>query len=237
MMDQQAIRAFAEALRRDSGDGYLARLGDEVCATVTDALQVDAAGITLTTRGEHVGVLGGSDATFRQVEELQVLLDEGPCLTGAALGHVVIEPDLAGAGALRWPEYARRATRLGVRAVFAFPLAVRDIRLGTISLYRRRPGSLSELQLAGGQLYANTIAASFLALYDAAPLTTAALLDRIGAEHARLHQAAGMLAVRQDLDLPSAARRLREHALATDRALPDVVDDLLADRLHLLPQP
>lgn len=234
-MDQHAIHAFVEALRQDAGDGYLARLGDDLCAAAAAALRVDGAGITVTTRGEHLGVLGGSDPTFRELEHLQVLLHEGPCLTGAERGEVVVEPDLAAAGVRRWPEYARRATRLGVRAAFAFPLDVRGIRLGTISLYRRRPGGLSELQLAGGQLYASTAVAALLALYDAAPLTTAALLDRIGADHARLHQAAGVLAVRQHLDLPTAARRLREHALATDRPLPEVVDDLLADRLHPRP--
>jgi hypothetical protein len=89
-----------------------------------EGLDVDGAAISALTAGEARQTLWASDDTAERLEDLQFILDEGPCIQAAMTGTPVLVPDLAHSTAkARWPIFAAEVTeRTSVRALFALPL-------------------------------------------------------------------------------------------------------------------
>ena len=82
----------------------------------------------MTSAGTAVPVYA-SDQTSAAIEELQLTLGEGPCVDANTYGRPVLVADLSNRTegvAGRWPLFHDEASRIGVRAVFAF--------LGSIAL-------------------------------------------------------------------------------------------------------
>ncbi|HET9647954.1 MAG TPA: GAF domain-containing protein, partial [Microlunatus sp.] len=61
---------------------------------------------------------------------------------------------------VRWPAFRRAAARAGVRAVYAFPLRFRAVRIGTLLLYRTAPGRLDSDALRQARRVADAIGAA-----------------------------------------------------------------------------
>ena len=119
--------------------------------------------------------------------------------------------------------------KLPVNAMFAFPLRVGVTGIGTVDLYRERPGRLAddELALASGISSCLTMVILGLRLGDDADdLRRAPTSDR-----APVHQATGMLMATSDNSAGQALARLRGHAFEMDRSVDDVAQDLVATRL------
>jgi hypothetical protein len=150
----------------------------------------------------------------------------------------VLTADMAGPDALvRWPVFAPAAVAVGALAVFALPLRMGAIRLGVLTLYRRRPGSLSRGQVADGLALADVIC---LLLFDRiGPASgSAPSEDGLGADGMRypeVHQATGMIIVQLGVSAEIAFARLRAHAFARNRRLRDVARDVVARRLRFHP--
>src|ERR1051326_5223600 len=58
---------------------------DRLCRACVEALDSDAAAISLVFDGANTGTLGSSDQRARTCDELQFILGEGPCLDSVAL--------------------------------------------------------------------------------------------------------------------------------------------------------
>ena len=133
------VRALI-AGEKSVGEGVAGML-DRLCRAAVRALPAAGAGVSVMTQGGIREVAAVSDAASQALEELQFSLGEGPCVDAFSSRRPVLEPDLgAGAGG-RWPGYTPAACALGVRAVFAFPLAIGAARLGVMDVYGRTPGS------------------------------------------------------------------------------------------------
>lgn len=188
---------------------------------------VDGGGLSLrTTEGPHEPLLG-TDAVAENLEHLQFTLGEGPCVDASASGSPVLVPDLDDAGSLtgRWPMFVHEASRLDVRAVFAFPLRLGAIALGAADLYRRAPGPLNREQLAG-----------VLSLMEAVTLV---LLDPDGVPDSDLaaeplsmsvHRAAGMVMMQLGTGIDEALVRLRAVAFAEGVPIDELADDVVNGR-------
>ena len=61
-------------------------------------------------------------------------------------GGPVAEPDLGGDARARWPGFRAGALAAGAAAVFAFPLRVGAVRLGSLTVYQDAPGPLTDDQ-------------------------------------------------------------------------------------------
>ena len=64
---------------------------------------------------------------------------EGPCVDATTGGTPVPSADLEDPGegtAGRWPIFVSEANRIDVRAVFAFPIRLGAVTLGSMDLYR-----------------------------------------------------------------------------------------------------
>ncbi|MEU4203511.1 ANTAR domain-containing protein [Streptomyces sp. NPDC039022] len=179
-------------------------------------LPVAGAGVTVLDDLGRVEYATASDERCRRLEEVQIELDEGPCLDATRGGTVVAPASLTGPAALRWPRFARRARRVGVTAVAAVPLRTSGATAGALNLMSG-PGpelpTANDLRIA--QALADATAACFghqHDLHDQAVLIqqlSTALESRLVIE-----QAKGVLSERLRVSLDDAFAQLRAHARA-----------------------
>lgn len=172
-----------------------------------------------------------SDLISARVEELQVMLGEGPCVEAFAQGLPVIAPDLGDTFWLRrWPGFTPAAVTAGARAVFALPLQVGAVRLGVIDLYRDSPGALVGDDLAEALAFAD--AATELLLAEQLPGGQLPGSGQVFTHRAVVHQATGMVSAQLGVPIAEAFSRMRAHAYAADRNLEEVSADVVARRLR-----
>jgi hypothetical protein len=182
--------------------------------------------------------LYASDSVASQIEELTLTLGEGPGVEAIAGGPVLVGDLSASDPLARWPVFAPAAVQVGVRAMFALPLAVGAIRLGVLDLYRARAGGLEHDQLADVLVLADTACALLLDTESgAAARFEGRGPEQGGLQHAEVHQATGMLIVQLEVSAAVALVRLRAYAYAHERRLRDVAADVVARRLRFRPDP
>jgi hypothetical protein len=199
---------------------------------VTALPSIDSAAITLRTRTAGPEELfGASDPWAAGLDEAQFTTGEGPGVDAHRLGSPILVPGLF-ADMARWPAFSDAAITAGAAAIFAFPLQTGAIRLGTVTLYRRRSGGLPRPESADAVVLADYVTHAVLA--------DMALAELAGGEWAppneSYHQvsiATGMLAARLHITLPQAFARLQARAFAEGRSLREVADDLVEWRTDL----
>jgi len=205
-----------------------------IATLCVELAQVAGAGISLMTSAGNSGMLYASDDTAAQIEELQFVLGEGPCMDAFNGDGPVFIADLEDreeGALLRWPAFVEGATALGIRAVYAVPLRIGAIRLGVLDMYRKEPGMLSAGQLESALLAADLAALSLLhATNGAIPYGEA----EIGGSAFRMsvHQATGMVKVQTGLPMEEALLLIRAHAFSQGQAVADVAAEVIAGTLH-----
>jgi hypothetical protein len=228
MSSDRLERALVELSAR--GDGALS--SDRLGETCRDILAVSGAGVMLISGDRAQGSLFTTNEVSALIEELQFSLGEGPCLDAYRQDKVVAEPDLANPFTPRWLAFAPAALQAGAQAVFAFPLRVGSIRIGSLDLYMDRPGSLSEDQHADALMLAD-VAASWV-LDTQAGASPGALAERLesGDFHLVVQNAAGMVSVQLGVSVTEALLRLRAYAFGQGRLLTGVAEDVVARKLR-----
>ncbi len=223
----RAIAAAAEVEGRRDGWAQV------VCVACVETLgQVDAATLALRGGSRTEEVLGASDSWVADLAELQYTVGEGPGVEAFGRGSPVLVPDLS-VEQVRWPGFAQAALAEGAAAMFAFPLQMGAIRLGTLELVRRRPGGLPDDERRDAALAADLGAAALLrharkaeiAGHEFAPDPVRSFQD--------VNVATGMLAAQLRIGLDDAFTRLRAHAYGQNRSILDVARDVLERRITL----
>jgi hypothetical protein len=203
--------------------------GYRVCVACRDVLAgVDSVALALHSAGAVVEVIGCSASVAEQIEDVQMVLGEGPGFTAFATGDTV----WASAGTRdfeRWPMYANEVARLGLCAVVALPLRVGGIRIGALDLYRFEPGDVPTRAEIDATLLADLISYTLLEGLvapepEAVPVATT---------HPDVNVATGMVAARMGIPLDEAFLRLRAFAFATNSPLLDVARSVLERRVDL----
>lgn len=215
----------------DDGRPWLEAVRGRV-ATVTDeclvASGVDGGSVALAGAPGRRDTLYASDATARRLEDLQAVLGEGPAVDAQGARAPVLVDDLFATDegvAQRWPAFLAEVGRLGVRGLYAFPVRVGAVVLGTFQLYRRKAGRPDSAQL-GRMLTAVDAVCGVLLDMD-----RAAADDLWGASpSARVHQATGMVMVQLDTSVEEAMVRLRATAYAEGLTLDEVAGSVLDGR-------
>jgi transcriptional regulator with GAF, ATPase, and Fis domain len=222
---QQVATAFAA----EAGDASSGRL----CAVCIEVLGVDGAGITLMD-GNQVGPLCVTGRGAAELEEMQFTLGEGPCHDAFRSGQPVLVTRLDHGAPIRWLPFAELAIRLGIGAVFAYPLEHDDVRLGVLTVYQRTPGPLSEEQLEVCTALSIVLAETISSMSHPSPFgESASGIDDAIEYRAEVHQASGVVAAQLHISATLALVRIRAHAFATDTAVKVIADDIIAHRLHL----
>jgi hypothetical protein len=119
-----------------------------------------------------------------------------------------------------------------VRSLYAFPLFIGTVSIGSIAIYSVAVRDLSGADLTGMSRLAAIVSGTLLRR----------ALDRLeadddwpGGPYSRrtVHQATGMVAARNGIDVEDALLLLRGHAYAADRPVRDVAADVIARTLDL----
>lgn len=220
--------AVAEASQGPGLD--LAGIG-RACAALVG---VDGSGLVLMDDNDQVReVVYVSDEIIERIEDLQFTLGEGPCIDAYVIGKPVLEPDLVQTQTTRWVTFAGDAIDAGVAAVFALPLQLGAIRIGSLNLYRARAGMLSDEELADALVLADLGAEIVLDLQGGVPPgSLVGQMAETGPYGARVHQATGMVASQANVGAQAALARLRAYAYADARPLSQVAADVVGGRLR-----
>lgn len=207
----------------------LQRRLQRTCRAAARGVGADGAGVCLWAGEGGLMTAAASDDHFLQVEDLQFTVGEGPCLTAHAERAPVLLPDLRETWSTAWSTYPRAALELGVRAVFAFPLQLGDVRLGVLDVYRETPGALTARALSLATTFAEV---TFLDLLDDMVETEDPdeLVDSVAANRYEIFQAQGMVMVQLGVSATDALLRLRAHAFATGLPLAQIARDVIARR-------
>ncbi|MFJ8634880.1 GAF and ANTAR domain-containing protein [Streptomyces sp. NPDC093568] len=226
-----AADALAEGVRGAAPGEIPARL----CEVAVELLPVSGASVSLHSEGLPVQ-LGASSAQAAFVTEIQATLGDGPCQSAAESGTPVFARDLTGGqDVLRWPVFAQEATAAGVRAVYSVPLGSEAVCVGTLDLYRDRPGDLTDRDLRTARLVAGLMTVALMELPHAEETGDPGdegWLNGLASDHDQVYQATGMIMAQLGVGTDEALARLRAHAFAQGRTALDVAGDVVAHRLR-----
>ena len=202
----------------------------DLCATCVRRSGVDGGGVSVMTSSGTGVVMYATDAISSTIEDLQLTLGEGPCVDAAASGFPALIADLSdpsvGIGR-RWPLFQDEASRIGVAAVFAFPIRIGAIGLGTLDLFRQSPGPLLDPQLTQALLCVDALGTALLG-FDPYQHGENQLSTRMV-----VHQAAGVAMVQLDTTIEEAMARLRATAYAEDVSINVLAADVVCGRRRL----
>jgi transcriptional regulator with GAF, ATPase, and Fis domain len=227
----EAFVALADSLVADYDVAdLLHRLADHCVAL----LDVAAAGLLLADQRGSLQVVAASSETSRVLELLQLQHDQGPCLDCYRTGMAVTLPDVDQA-VNRWPIFVAETRAAGYRSVHALPMRLRDDVIGTLNLFRTRPGALDTADARISQALADV--ATIAILQERAIRHQEMLAEQL--QHALtsrivIEQAKGVLAERGGLDMEQAFDRLRRHARNTNARLTDVAHGVVEGTLDSL---
>ncbi|MFG6403574.1 GAF and ANTAR domain-containing protein [Microbacterium sp. P04] len=219
--------AFSAALARLTG----ARAGDDLCTPFVDVVGVSGAAISTLGRPLGSETLSASDTVAARIAEIQIDLGEGPGWRALKMRRPILESDLQAAGGAEWP-LAREALRgLGIGGLYAFPLYVGELSVGSVDLYSPTPHRLSQRAVDD---------AGVLAVIASRRLLRTALDDLENVDdgladgpHSRreVHQASGMVAAQLGLSVDDAMLVLRGRAFSSGLTVAQVAADVVARRM------
>jgi len=130
---------------------------DHLVRRMVEIMPITGAGVTLISETTSPHYVAASDAAAFQFEELQTILDEGPCIVAFQTGQSVAIAALSSEP--RFPRFVPQAIEAGLAAVFTFPLRHGASQLGALDLYRDSPGPLSDHDMTVAQTLADVTSA------------------------------------------------------------------------------
>ncbi|MDX6372739.1 MAG: hypothetical protein QOD98_1727 [Nocardioidaceae bacterium] len=157
---------------------------DHLVHRIVEVLPVDAAGVTLISPAADPRYVAASDESALLFERLQTELGEGPCLAAYATDGPISIPDLAEDE--RFPRFAERAYAEGLVAVFTFPLRDGARGLGSLDLYRKTAGPLSDRSMGAAQTLADVASAYLLNAQARVDLAAVSATEREALEKLRV---------------------------------------------------
>ena len=200
---------------------------------------LDGAGVGLSLGASHdlldsgLQMICATDGG-RDGEALQFDLGEGPSYTAHRSGWPVQVPDLERDDT--WPAFADAAARVGLRAVFAFPLRSGSVRLGALTLYQHVAAELTSEQYADAVVVARFALNLMTSLQAGRPPDE---LDQVFtdslANSVEVHQASGIVSVQLAIPVAAALAVLRAHAFAEACSLAETAAQVIEHRLKLGP--
>ncbi len=225
-------RQRLRALLAVNGNGAASTLA-RICQLAASELDVTGSGMALVDKPAapdmQQRLICATDQVASRLEELQFTVGEGPGRTAAATGGPVLVPDLS-AATTRWPAFVPAAHAAGAAAVFAFPLQLGTIGLGSLDCYRGTPGPLSLEQISAGLVLAEL---AFEAVLAAVAGHEPDDLGWISDIHVEVHQASGIVMHQLGISMQAALLRIRAYSYANDVPLSVVADHIVDRRLTL----
>jgi diguanylate cyclase (GGDEF)-like protein len=181
MLSDDLAEVLSEFARTMLTDFAIQDILDHLVKRIVDIMPITAAGVTLITTALDPHYIAASQDSAMRWEQLQSELGEGPCLAAYNSGNAISVPDLRSED--RFPKFSPRAIRLGLTAVFTFPLRHHDSPLGALDLYRDTAGPLSAEHLRVAQTLADVASAYLINAQARSDLQDASDQSRDAALH------------------------------------------------------
>ena len=199
---------------------------DEICRIAARALP-NADGASLTSFGPAgPRAAAASSRWAAELDEVQYVEHEGPCLDAARTGLVFRVRDIADEP--RWPSYMPRALERGARSMVSLPMTVESKSMGALNVYSRKPEafgaeevSIAEI-LAGHASLASQVAATLHGHRSLAEQLRSAMASREAIE-----QAKGIIMASLRCSPDEAFDRLRQQSQHENRKLRDIAQELV----------
>ncbi|MBR8642726.1 GAF and ANTAR domain-containing protein [Streptomyces tuirus] len=231
-LDPNTFRA-TDAIARGVRGAEPGEVPGRLCEVAVELLPVTGASVSLRSDGMPVQV-SASSAHAAHLAQIQATLGDGPCQSAVEDGAPVLACDLtSGRDADRWPVFAQQATAAGVRAVYAVPLGSDALCVGTLDLYRDRPGGLTDRQLCVAGLVAGVMTVALMSLprgEEAGSRDGEAWLSGLAGDHDEVYQAVGMIMAQLGVGADDALARLRGDAFAHGCTVVEAARDVIAHR-------
>jgi len=210
--------------------------GGRLCTVAAEFTEQSGAGIALASERGGLTSMCASNSVAQRLMDLEDTFGEGPGVDASSSSAAIEEAELVSPTSSRWLAYSPAAGAAGARAVFGFPLCIGAICLGALSLYRDRPGALTDAQASDAYLMASVAARAVLAMQAGAPQD--AIADELVREATfdfAVHQAAGMVSVQGSMSVGDALVALRAHAFANDSTSSELAVRIVARDLRYDP--
>ncbi|AXK34070.1 ANTAR domain-containing protein [Streptomyces armeniacus] len=160
----------------------------------------DHAGVTVQRRGKRLESPAYSDPRVLEIDRAQFEENQGPSLENVTDEPVLIVPDML--AEQRWPRFARRTAKLGVRSMVTCQLLGERGTLGSLNLYAETPGAFDESAIHAAVIYS---------AHAALAMSQAALVDSLSAaieSRQTIGEATGLLMERYGVTSPQAFQML-----------------------------
>ena len=218
---------FGSALTRLT----VARTVADLCGPFVGAVGVS--GAVISTLGQPLGsqTVCATNPVAARIDEIQIDLGEGPCWDALRSRLPVLEPDFQRSDGTTWPN-AREAMRvLDIGAIYAFPLFVGNLSVGSVDLYSEASRPLSPQAVEDVMVLA-AIASRHLLRRALDDLEN----DQDGIpdgpfSRREMHQASGIVAAQLSIGVDDALLVLRGRAFSSGRSVGAVAADVVARRL------
>lgn len=192
---------------------------DDLAAPYT-VLPVD--GVAISTLASPLGAetVAASNAFAARLDEIQLDLGEGPIWQAVRDRHPVLRPELGAVGPDEWPTALAALRAAGTGAVYAFPMHVGTLTVGTVGLYATLGSTLTTADAPGIEGLAGRTARLVLARG-----LQRAVDERPGEwssgpwSRREVHQAAGMVAAQTGTTPDDALLLLRASAFASGQSV------------------
>lgn len=211
-------------------------IGDALCATSVDVLDIAGAGIMVHGPAGEPFSLGVSGPDMAAIHELEVALGEGPCLDAFRDGIPLGEADLLHPQTDRWPMFRAEVLRTPARAAFGYPLQFGGGRVGALNLYATEAGALTDEQHLDALVLADVSVHTVLTNVRAGSSDEAvAEVEDLFANQTVVHLATGMVTVQLSVSTSDALARIRARAFAESRPVSAVAADVVSRILRFEP--
>lgn len=228
--DLRSSVAALSALANDELD--LVQLLTRVAQWAVEAIPgADGSGLTLISKGGQPKLIVATAPFVTEIDNIQYSLEQGPCVTAAALGHTVVSGSLG--SDQRWPQFGSKVARLGVHSAVSLPLITADGVVGAMNVYAHSKHAFDNRAAALGEAFAGPAA---IAVQNAAILEDAVqLVEQLqAAQTARsvVDRAVGMLIGRFAANEHEALERLRAISQHEHRKLADVAQQVIDETVR-----
>jgi GAF domain-containing protein len=196
-------------------------------------LDVDSAGILLAGTAGILELVASTSEENTLVEVMQLGANAGPSMDSYRTKAVVSLPDVE-EDSERWSDFASTALSQGIHSVYAIPLRLRDITIGTLSLMRNDAGELNQHDIRAAQALADVATIGILqerAVHDA--LTVRDQLQSALTSRIIIEQAKGVVAESANVSMEAAFNLMRHYSRSNQRNLTVVARQLVDRQLRL----
>ena len=176
MSESQLSEVLSEFARTMVTDFPIQAILDHLVERIVEIMPITAAGVTLISPGVEPRYIAASNGSALEFEKLQTELAEGPCLAAYHSGEAISVPDLG--LEKRFPMFVKRASAVGLAAVFTFPLRHDGQPIGALDLYRDSAGDLDLDSMKTAQTLADVTTAYLVNAESRADLRDASYRSR-----------------------------------------------------------